>query len=253
VIFPIRNTLRLPKDLELQAGYYCIDTFTPINKNAYLAARGAVNCAMTGAERIVGEYDLAYALVRPPGHHAERRAFGGFCYFNSAAIAANHLSKFGKVVVLDIDFHHGNGTQDIFNHRSDVLTISIHGDPSFAYPHFTGFADEKGEGEGMGFNINYPLAENATVDVYQKTLKMALKKIKEFNPAYLVVGLGLDTAKDDPTGTWKLMPNDFKANGHLIGDLKLPTLIVQEGGYLTRTLGNNAAHFFTGIYEGVYA
>ncbi len=150
VIFPIRNTLRLPKDLELQAGYYCIDTFTPINKNAYLAARGAVNCAMTGAEQILGEYDLAYALVRPPGHHAERRAFGGFCYFNSAAVAANHLSQFGKVVVLDIDFHHGNGTQDIFYNRSDVLTISIHGDPHFAYPYFTGFADEKGVDECSG-------------------------------------------------------------------------------------------------------
>ncbi len=247
IIFPTRNIERPPKDIELQVGYYCMDTFTPLNRNAYQAARGAVDCAVTGAEELLKGYHLAYALVRPPGHHAERRAFGGFCYFNSAAVAANYLSRYGKVAVLDVDFHHGNGTQDIFYQRSDVLTISIHGDPHFAYPHFAGFTDEHGDGEGKGFNINFPLPEDTTVKRYQQTLAKALKKIEKFNPAYLVICLGLDTAKDDPTGTWTFQARDFAENGRMIGSLNLPILIVQEGGYRTRTLGRNTRHFFMGL------
>lgn len=249
IIFPIRNAMRPPKDIELQVGYYCMDTFTPLNRNAYLAARGAVDCALTGAQELINGYALAYALVRPPGHHAERRVFGGFCYFNSAAVAANYLSSFGRVAILDVDFHHGNGTQDIFYHRADVFTVSIHGDPHFAYPHFAGFSDERGVGVGEGFNVNYPLPEKITVQRYQRTLADALRRIQAFKPAYLVLCLGLDTAKDDPTGTWALQARDFQENGRLIGGLQLPTLIVQEGGYRTRTLGINARHFFTGLWQ----
>lgn len=249
IIFPIRNLSRPPKDIELQVGYYCMDTFTPLNHNAYLAARGAVDCAMTGVDAIFEGFDIAYALVRPPGHHAERRAFGGFCYFNSTAVAANCLSSYGRVAVLDVDFHHGNGTQDIFYHRADVMTLSIHGDPHFAYPHFAGFADETGEGEGVGYNVNYPLPEKTSVERYQRTLAKALKRVTEFKPSFLVVALGLDTAKADPTGTWQLEGKDFHQNGRMIGELKLPTLIVQEGGYRTRTLGANAQHFFEGLWE----
>ncbi|MDH5324884.1 MAG: histone deacetylase family protein [Gammaproteobacteria bacterium] len=250
IIFPLRNSFRPPKDPELQIGYYCMDTFTPFNKNAYLAARGAVDCAMTGATVILNGGQIAYALVRPPGHHAERRAFGGFCYFNSSAIAANYLSHYGRVAVLDVDFHHGNGTEDIFYKRADVLTVSIHGHPDFAYPHFSGFADEKGEGDGLGYNINYPLPAHITVERYHRTLEQALKNIKRFGAEYLVVALGLDTAKSDPTGTWQLQAKDYHENGRKIGALKLPTLIVQEGGYLTRTLGRNARHFFEGLWQG---
>ncbi|MDH5472260.1 MAG: histone deacetylase family protein [Gammaproteobacteria bacterium] len=248
IIFPIRNITRPPKDFELQVGYYCMDTFTPLNHNAYLAARGAVDCAMTGAAAILEGYNIAYALVRPPGHHAERRAFGGFCYFNSTAVAANYLSEYGKVAILDVDFHHGNGTQDIFYHRADVFTVSIHGDPHFAYPHFAGFADETGEGEGKGYNLNFPLPENTSVERYQRTLARALKKISAFKPDFLVIALGLDTAKADPTGTWQLAARDFHVNGGLIGSLSMPTLVVQEGGYRTRTLGANARHFFEGLW-----
>ena len=247
IIFPIRNMSRPPKDIELQVGYYCMDTFTPLNHNAYLAARGAVDCAMTGADAVLQGYPIAYALVRPPGHHAERRAFGGFCYFNSAAVAANYLSQYGRVAILDVDFHHGNGTQDIFYDRADVLTLSIHGDPHFAYPHFAGFTDEIGAGDGKGFNINYPLPENTDVERYQRTLQKALNKIRQFQPSYLVLCLGLDTAKADPTGTWQLAAKDFHKNGSMIGELRLPTLVVQEGGYRTRTLGSNARHFFEGL------
>jgi len=248
IIFPIRNLQRPPKDVELQVGYYCMDTFTPLNRNAYLAAQGAVDCAVTGARAILEGFRLAYALVRPPGHHAERRAFGGFCYFNSSAIAANYLSRYGRVAILDVDFHHGNGTQDIFYRREDVLTVSIHGDPHFAYPHFAGFADETGEGAGRGYNLNLPLPEHITVERYHRTLAKALKRIVEFKPTFLVVALGLDTAKADPTGSWQLAAKDFQQNGQMIGALKMPTLVVQEGGYRTRTLGSNARHFFEGLW-----
>lgn len=247
IVFPIRNSLRPPKDLELQVGYYCMDTFTPLNKNAFLAARGAVDCAVTAAKELLGETRLAYALVRPPGHHAERRAFGGFCYFNSAAVAAQYLSRYGRVAVLDIDFHHGNGTQDIFFDRNDVLTVSIHGDPSFAYPHFSGFADERGIGAGAGYNLNLPLPEDAAPELYLKTLDRALSRIRSFKPAHLVICLGVDTAKADPTGTWSLKKDDFTKIGAAIGAIGLPTLVVQEGGYRTRTLGINVRAFFEGL------
>jgi acetoin utilization deacetylase AcuC-like enzyme len=221
-----------------------------LNRNAYLAARGAVDCAVTGADAVLGERHFAYALVRPPGHHAERRAFGGFCYFNSTAVAAHHLSYYGSVAILDVDFHHGNGTHDIFYRRADVLTVSIHGDPHFAYPHFAGFADETGAGDGEGYNLNLPLPETCTVERYHKTLVRALRRVREFRPHYLVLALGLDTAKADPTGTWGLRSADFRANGELIGALDVPTLIVQEGGYRTRTLGVNARAFFEGLWAG---
>ena len=251
-VFPVRNRARPPKDYPLRAGYYCIDTFTPLNGNAYKAARRSVDCAMTGAECLLDGNRAAYALVRPPGHHAEHEAFGGFCYFNSAAIAANHLSQHGKVVLLDIDYHHGNGAQDIFYRRKDVFTISIHGHPRYTYPYFSGFEDEKGKDEGKGFNLNLPLPENIDEERYRKTLDQALERARKFQPQFLVLALGLDTAKGDPTGSWRLMAKDFSENGRRIAQLGLPTLVVQEGGYKTQTLGINARHFFTGFWDGMH-
>jgi len=249
-VFPVRNKTRPPREPSVLSGYYCIDTFTPINRNAYPAARRGVDCALTAAREILDGRRVAYALVRPPGHHAERRAFGGFCYFNNNAIAAQYMCAYGKVAILDIDYHHGNGQQDIFYRRPDVLTVSIHGHPRFAYPYFTGFEDERGEGEGEGFNLNLPRPENLDGERYRKTLGKALHRIEEFSPQFLVVALGLDTAKGDPTGTWSLMAKDFEENGRLIGTLGLPTLVVQEGGYRTRTLGQNARNFFRGLVQG---
>jgi acetoin utilization deacetylase AcuC-like enzyme/GNAT superfamily N-acetyltransferase len=251
-VFPIRNAARPPSELEVRAGYYCIDTFTPLSRRAYQAARHAVDCTLTAAHELLDGRRLAYALVRPPGHHAERRSYGGFCYFNNAAIAAHYLSHHVRVAILDIDYHHGNGQQDIFWERSDVLTLSIHGHPNFAYPYFSGFAQEVGGDSGTGFNRNYPLPESVDGEAYRKTLRRALARVLKHDTEVLVVALGFDIGSKDPTGTWSLRADDFAANGRLIGELGLPVLVVQEGGYRVRSLGVNARHFFTGLWQGAF-
>ncbi|MDY0000429.1 MAG: GNAT family N-acetyltransferase [Polyangia bacterium] len=249
-VFPIRNPARPPRDASVRAGYYCIDTFTPISRPALAAARRGVDCAHAGALELLRGRRLAYALVRPPGHHAEHSVFGGFCYFNNAAIAAHQLSRHGRVAILDLDYHHGNGQQEIFWRRSDVFTISIHGNPRFAYPYFTGFDDERGEGPGAGFNLNLPLPERQNGQDVLRALGKAAGRIRDFEPMFLVLCLGLDTAKGDPTGTWSLRARDFSALGQAAGALGLPTLVVQEGGYKTRTLGQNVRAFFEGLLAG---
>ncbi|MCA1809679.1 MAG: histone deacetylase family protein [Lentisphaerae bacterium] len=250
-VFPLRNRARPPVDLAVRAGYYCMDTFTPISRQSYAAARFAVDCTLTATQEIVSGRRIAYALVRPPGHHAESGYFGGFCYFNNAAIAAQYLSAFGRVAMLDVDYHHGNGQQAIFYRRNDVLTVSIHGHPRFAYPYFSGYADEQGEGAGLGFNLNLPLPEQIDAGAYLKTLDEALRRLRDFEPTYIVVCLGLDTAKGDPTGTWSLAARDFAKMGKAIGALAQCTLVVQEGGYRTRSLGENCKEFLLGIREGM--
>jgi acetoin utilization deacetylase AcuC-like enzyme len=247
-VFPVRNAARLPADLAVRSGYYCLDTFTPLHRDAYRAARHAVDCALTAADAVLRGRGLAYGLIRPPGHHVERRFFGGFCYLNSTAVAANYLSRAGKVAVLDLDFHHGNGQQDIFYQRRDVLTVSIHCHPRFEYPHFAGFEDERGAGPGKGYNVNIPLPQRADGRRYRRALRAALKRVTEFGPRFLVVALGLDTATRDPSGSWNLRAADFEANGKMVGALRLPTLLVQEGGYRRRRLGIAARHFFGGLW-----
>jgi acetoin utilization deacetylase AcuC-like enzyme/GNAT superfamily N-acetyltransferase len=246
-VFPIRNPDRPPRERSVLAGYYCIDTFTPIHRNSFLAAKRAVDCTLAAADALLDGERLAYSLVRPPGHHAERRCFGGFCYFNNAAIAAHYLSRLGRVAILDIDYHHGNGQQDIFYRRADVLTVSLHGHPRFAYPYFSGFEEERGEDEGTGFNRNFALPESVDGEGYTRALRRALRTVEDFAPLFLLVAFGLDTAKGDPTGTWSLGAADLRSNGALIGALGLSTLVVQEGGYRTRTLGSNALAFFEGL------
>ncbi|MBN1654925.1 MAG: histone deacetylase family protein [Deltaproteobacteria bacterium] len=249
-VFPIRRRAKPPLEMALRAGYYCIDTFTPLSRNAWHAARGAADCALTGARLLVQGWRLSYALVRPPGHHAERRLFGGFCYFNNNALAAQLLSREGRVAILDLDYHHGNGQQDIFYKQNNVLTISIHGHPDFAYPYFSGFTTERGEDAGKGYNLNLPLPEKLADGQYIATLKRALGVIRDFRPTFLVVALGLDTARGDPTGNWNLDARDFAQNGRLVGELGLPTLVVQEGGYRIRTLGTNTSAFWDGLHAG---
>jgi acetoin utilization deacetylase AcuC-like enzyme len=249
-VFPVRHADRPPREFWVTAGYYCIDTFTPLSRYTYRAAQQAVDCALTAADLLLGGETLAFALVRPPGHHAESRVFGGFCYFNSAAIAAQFLSRYGRVAMLDLDYHHGNGQQEIFYRRRDVLTVSIHGDPAFAYPYFSGFRGERGEGEGLGYNLNFPLPEKLKGAEYRMTLKKALQRVADFRPEFLVIPFGADTAKGDPTGTWSLKAEDFRANGALVGAFHLPKLVVMEGGYRTRQLGTNVLAFFQGLLLG---
>jgi acetoin utilization deacetylase AcuC-like enzyme len=252
-VFPRRHYDRPPEDLVQRLGYYCVDLFTPLNANAFRAAREAVDCALTAAEAVrAGERRLAYALVRPPGHHAESKSFGGYCYLNSSSIAAHYLSRSGRVAILDLDHHHGNGHQDIFFRRDDVFTVSIHRDPRFEYPYYAGFADEEGEGKGHGFNRNFPLGRDVDGKAYGEVLAEAAALVADFAPDFLVVALGLDTARLDPLGTWTLVAEDFKANGRKVGGLAYPTVVVQEGGYNTRTLGRNACHFFVGLWEGAH-
>lgn len=246
-VFPIRRPERRPKELAVRAGYYCIDTFTPLDRNAYIAATSAVDVALTAAEQILKGWPIAYALCRPPGHHAEKRVFGGFCYFNNAAISAQFLSSHGKVAILDIDFHHGNGTQNIFYNRDDVLTVSIHGHPNIAYPYFSGFSDEIGDGPGRLRNINFPLRENAGDQVYLTTLNKALRHIEDFDPSFLVVSLGLDIMKGDPTGSFGLRAGTMNEIGKAVASLNLSTLIVQEGGYSLRNLKTGTVAFFSGM------
>jgi len=252
-VFPLRRRDRQPLDEEMRAGYYCMDTFTPLTHNAYLAARAAADCALTGADLLREGERVVYAICRPPGHHAERRVYGGFCYFSNAAVAAQALAADGRVAVLDIDFHHGNGTQDVFYDRADVLTVSIHGDPSYAYPYFAGFADERGEGAGEGYNHNFPLPENTGDEAYLEVLAEALSLVERFAPAYLVLSVGLDIAKGDPTGAWAISTQGFERIGAAIAALSIPTLAVQEGGYDTRVLGRNARHFLTGLQRDAAA
>lgn len=228
--------------------YFTMDTYTPILPGTYFASVSAVNVALTGGELLLLKKEqLIYALCRPPGHHAETARMGGYCYFNNAAIVAQYLSQFGKVAILDIDFHHGNGTQEIFYDRSDVLYISIHADPRQKFPYSSGFPWERGVGRGFGFTKNYPLPLGLSELTYQKVLLKTLSDIKMFNPAFLIVSAGFDTYIHDPIGGFKLTIPFYKTIGEMINSLKLPTLIVQEGGYAIKDLGNIVVSFFRGF------
>ncbi len=254
-IFPHReiDTYDLRKNKHWMS-FYCLDVMTPVSYNTFKAAKKSAEAAMTAARLLVDKKEkYIYALCRPSGHHAGPSVFGGYCYFNNAALAAGVLAEKGaKTAILDIDYHHGNGQQVIFYRRSDVLTVSIHGHPRFAYPYFSGFEDETGEEEGLDFNLNLPLAETISVGHYQAALAKALRRIARFKPDYLVICVGFDTAKGDPTGTWNLNAADFQQLGLAIGGMQLPTMLAQEGGYRTRSIGVNARSFFSGLWSGAF-
>jgi acetoin utilization deacetylase AcuC-like enzyme len=208
--------------------------------------------ALTAAAQLLKGERFAYALCRPPGHHAERRIYGGFCFFNNSAIAANLLSRHGKVALLDIDYHHGNGAQDIFYARADILTVSIHGHPSHAYPNFSGYSDERGEGAGLGFNRNYPVEPPVDDLRYLDLLEKALHTVRVFAPRYLVLSVGFDIMCGDPTGSFAVTAQGIQRIGRRIGRLGLPTLIVQEGGYAIGNLRAGAHAFFVGLESAWY-
>ena len=239
--FAPRDCSRIPNSLLGRAGYYITDLSAPILEGTYQAALGSANCALSGAKTIQSGERAAFALCRPPGHHAGKSNCGGYCYLNNAAIAANWLSGHGKVAILDIDYHAGNGTQDIFYERGDVLTISIHADPDFEYPSYHGYADETGAGSGSGLHRNFPLPAGTDDARYLSTVDDALSLIQSFAPAYLVVSAGMDLYTGDPLGSFMVTREGIQQIGARIVSLQLPTLIVMEGGYSNDALGENIA------------
>ncbi|MCS6907684.1 MAG: histone deacetylase family protein [Anaerolineales bacterium] len=226
------------------ASLYCFDTYTPITPQVFEAARLSAECALSGAEALLSGEQTVFAACRPPGHHATRRQCGGYCYFNNAAVAAHRLSCAGRVVVLDVDFHHGNGTQEIFYASDAVGYISLHGDPATTYPYFSGYADELGEGKGRGYTRNFPLPPQTDDRTYLKTLEEALSALRQMSPRFLILSLGLDAHGEDPLANLALTTECYAAMAQRIAYLGLPTLIVLEGGYNLNRLGELAVTFF---------
>jgi len=229
------------------AGCYCFDSGTPLNNMTFEAAAWSAGCAYDAAGKLAGGAPLVYSLSRPPGHHATEQFFGGYSYFNNSVIAAKRLSQHGRVAVLDIDFHHGNGTQSIFYRDPSVLTVSIHGDPTHFFPFYCGFSNETGEGEGAGYNLNFCLPAKTTLEAYLETLEEALEAVAHFDAELLVLAAGFDGYKLDPIGDWLLETEDYSAIGEHISRLGLPTLVVQEGGYYTDHLGRNAVALLSAL------
>ena len=243
--FALRRQPQKPTGLLGRAGYYMMDLSACIVEGTYTAALASAQCALNAAQAVANGERSAFALCRPPGHHAGRDYAGGYCFLNNAAVAANWLSEKGNVAVLDVDYHCGNGTQDIFYDRADVLTISIHADPNFEYPHFAGYADETGVGEGLGFHRNFPLEKGTDDAHYLSVLEKALEHIRNFAPGYLVVSAGMDIYADDPLGTVQVTTAGIGEIGKQIAALDLPAVIVMEGGYNNEALGRNMAEFLT--------
>ncbi len=232
-------------------GRYSFDSTSPFVEGSWQAIRTSANIALTGADLLRSGALHAFALCRPPGHHATVDYCGGYCYLNNTALATQSLLDGGakKIAVLDVDYHHGNGTQTIFYERNDVLTISLHADPSLEYPFFLGYADEPGEAAGHGFNINYPLPFGTHWEQYAVALADAISEVRRFEPDALVVPLGLDTFAGDPTTNFGIETEDFTRMGREIASLGLQTLVVLEGGYSVEHIGNNTVSFLAGLEE----
>jgi acetoin utilization deacetylase AcuC-like enzyme len=230
---------------------YCFDTFTPITTGTLDAALGGAAAALHAAEAVANGEQLVYVLTRPPGHHAERARCGGYSFLNNAALAADRLAKLGRVAVLDLDVHHGNGTQHLFYDRQDVLVVSLHGDPATLFPYFTGTEAETGTGPGLGFNVNLPLPPATGVRKYRPALGAALEHVGGFKPAFLVVSFGADTHEKDPIGGFRLPTEEFAKMGEAVRQLALPTVVVQEGGYNVDVLGECVTGFLDGLEGAV--
>jgi acetoin utilization deacetylase AcuC-like enzyme len=216
-------------------------------RGSFTAAVAAADAALTAADLVAGGAPAAYALCRPPGHHAGPGYYGGFCLLNNAAIAARSLATLGRVAVVDVDFHHGNGTQDVFWEDPEVLYVSLHGDPAAHYPHFTGGADETGGGPGQGATRNLPLPDGTGDDAYLAALGQAMDQVAAFEPATLVVSAGFDTFEDDPIGAFKVTTGGFRRIGAALAAAGRPTVVVQEGGYAVEALGANAVALLGGF------
>lgn len=246
-----RMTQRVPVAIAGKLGYYAMACETSISAGTWEAACISADVALTGAQQLSSGARGAFALCRPPGHHADHDLYGGYCFLNNAAIAAQYLRDRGavRVAILDVDYHHGNGTQDIFYDRGDVLVASLHGDPATTFPYFSGYADETGSGTGAGFNMNLPLPGGTGFGKWTEALQAALGQISSFGADALVVSLGVDTFVGDPISAFTLGSPDFGTYGALIGQLGLPTLFVMEGGYAVAEIGLNVVNVLCG-FEG---
>ncbi len=243
------NGARIADGIVGRVGWYTADLACPIGRHTYDAALGAAGAVLAGAARLIAGDRLSYALCRPPGHHAYAARAGGHCYLNNAAIAVEALRRAGlpRVAVLDIDSHHGNGTQGIFWQRADVLTVSVHGDPNHYYPWFVGHASERGAGAGLGCNLNLPLTIGSDDAPWLGAIATGIEAIRAFDPQALVVSLGFDASVHEPLNALAVGDDGFARAGRAIADLRLPTLIVQEGGYALDHLGRLLGRFLDGI------
>jgi len=247
--FPLGRMRRIPRSILGKAGYYMMDLSAPIGAETYPAALQSAYCSLSGAEALLSRDRSSVALCRPPGHHAGKANCGGYCYLNNSWIAANWLSRQKKVAILDIDYHAGNGTQEIFYERDDVLTLSIHADPAEEYPYFSGYSDEIGNGRGEGYHLNIPVPFGTSDVGYVEALRQAITRIVSFNPGFLVVSVGMDIYKDDPLGKFKITRNGIHQIGSEIAKLRLPTLIVLEGGYDLESIGENFLAFIENFFD----
>ena len=250
-VWPSRSmpSQRIPRNIEGQLGYYSLAGETSINDGTAEAAWVSAKVALSAAELLNQGENSAFALCRPPGHHASNDQYGGYCFINNAAIAAQKLRYDGakKVAILDVDFHHGNGTQDIFYQRDDVLFCSIHGDPMVAFPYFLGFSDETGEGPGEGFNLNIPLPRGTPYSIWRAALCRAVTNILSYGADAIVVSLGVDTFENDPISFFKLKSDDFIDMGQTIATMGLPTVFIMEGGYAVEEIGTNTVNVLKGF------
>jgi len=239
---------RVPSGAIARLSFYAFDTATVVVPGTYAAARAAADVALTATDLVLAGDPVAYALCRPPGHHAPRAAFGGYCFLNNAAIAAEHARRAGaeRVAILDVDYHHGNGTQQIFYERPDVLYVSLHGDPDRAYPYFAGFVDECGAGFGTGATCNFPLGEGCDDATFLAELGRALDMVESFDPDVVVVSLGVDTYGPDPLSDLAVTDDLFHPAGVAVAGLDLPLVIVQEGGYAVDVMGLLVQQFLRG-------
>lgn len=247
-IHPDRRTASYPRSATGQAGFHQADTSCPISAGTWEAAYWSAQTALSGADAVIAGDRAVYALSRPPGHHAFGDLAGGFCFLNNSGIAAEAFLKAGlRPAILDVDVHHGNGTQGIFYHRRDVLTVSIHADPIRFYPFFWGHAEERGAGDGLGYNLNLPLPRGTDDAGYLEALDTALARVRAFGADVIVVALGLDAHENDPFKGFRVTTPGFARIAERIAGLGLPALIVQEGGYLQPDLGANIASFIKGF------
>ena len=247
-VHPDRREGVYPSSPVGQAGYHLTDTACPISAQTWESVRWSANTAVHSAQLVLHGEQAVYGLCRPPGHHAFADLAGGFCYLNNSAIAAQALrAQHQRIAIIDVDLHHGNGTQGIFYARSDVLTVSVHADPDNFYPFFWGHAAERGHGPGLGYNLNFPLPRHSGDEVFLTALEQGLARVRSFAPTAIVVALGLDAFEGDPFGGLAVTTQGFARIAEKIAALKLPTVMIQEGGYLCDELGANLQAFLGGF------